>query len=299
VSSSNEWSAPRIPDSCGMLISLRCISALLLFLFTMVSSSECQTIEDSVIQVNREIGLSFEPSSIAYREYVDGAVQDSEHGWIAGFGVNESIMVDALGVKDVLLEATYDFNTGSSDHRSKSLTGGNPLSYSAPFKSNDVWVGIGKGFLPMSKLVLTPESGFEYREWLRKLPLALLAIRENYTFWAPGAALSANYELVHALVLKARVGADYTISPTLNTIGNPAGQVPNLAFELGNRPVWRAEVGADAAITHSVHAFANVDYSHFGFGKSAVAHFGLGGSEYEPNSVTDLTKVRVGMAWSF
>jgi len=280
-------------------MSIRCISVLTLFVLVMVSPGECQTNGDPVIQANREVGVSFEPSSIAYREYVGGAVQDSEHGWIPGFGVNASLMGDALGVKNVLAEVAYDFNTGSSDHRSKSLTGGNPLNYEAPFRSQDVLFGTGKGFLPMSKLLLTPELDFEYREWLRKLPEALLAIREDYKFWAPGAALSASYDPVHALVLRVRVGAGYTISPTVATIGNPTGQVPNLTFKLGNRPVWRAAVGADDAITHNLHAFAGVDYSHFGFGNSAVAHFGHGGMEYEPSSVTDLTKVRVGLAWSF
>jgi hypothetical protein len=272
---------------------------MFVFLVTAVFPAVCQTNEPPVISANREIGVSFEPSLIAYREYVGGGVQDSEHGWIPGVGVNASLIRDTLGIKNFLLNVSYDFNTGSSNHRSKSLTGGSPLAYAAPFRSNDISFGIGKGFLPTSRLLVAPQVGFEYREWLRKLPEALLAIRENYTFWAPGAALNVNYNALHVLVLKARVGAEYTVSPTNATIGNPARQVPNLTLALGNRPVWQAELGADWAITSSVHAFADVAYSHFGFGRSATTSFGNGGTESEPSSVTDLARVHLGLAWSF
>jgi len=286
-------------DFSPLLTSPRRIAVTFLFLLAISLPTRCQTNEIPLLQANREIGASFEPSSIAYREYVGGAVQDSEHGWIPGFGIKASLMRNMLGLKQFLIEATYDFNTGSSDHRSKSLDGGNPLNYQSPFRSQDVFLGIGKGFLPASRLILTPEIGFEYREWLRKLPEALLAIQENYTFWAPGAALSATYDPLDRLILTARAGVGYTVSPTNDTIGNPAGQVPNLDLGLGNGPVWRAKLGLDSPITRGLHAFADVDYSHFEFGQSAVAHYGQSGAEYEPKSVTDLTKVHVGLAWSF
>jgi hypothetical protein len=273
--------------------------AALLLLVTLVFPAVSQTNELPVISANREIGVSFEPSLIAYREYVGGAIQDSEHGWIPGVGLKASIIRNSLGITNLLLNVSYDFNSGSSNHHSKSLTGGSSLSYDAPFRSNDISFGIGKGFLPTSRFLVAPQVGFEYREWLRKLPEALLAIRENYTFWGPGAALNASYNALHGLVLKARVGAEYTISPTNATIGNPATHVPNLTLALGNRPVWQAELGVDGAITRSVHAFTDIAYSHFGFGKSAIARFGNGGTELEPASVTDLARVRVGLAWCF
>lgn len=258
-----------------------------------------QTKEYAVIQACREIGVSFEPSSIAYREYENGEEQDSEHGWIPGVGAKASLVQDRFKLTNLLFDVTYDFNDGSSDHRSKSLTGGSPLHYSAPFRSNDVSFWIGKGFLPTPKLFLTVEAQAEYREWLRQLPQALLAIREDYTFWAPGLALGASYNPLHHLVVKAKAGFGYTISPTNATIGNPTNQTPNLTLALGNRSVWRTTAGADWAITRRFHTFAEANYSHFIFGRSATEHFGDGGSELEPSSVTDLTKVNMGLAWSF
>jgi hypothetical protein len=160
----------------------------------------------------------------------------------------------------------------------------------------------GKGFLPTPKLLLTAEAESEYREWLRQLPKAELAIREDYTFWAPGAALGASYNPVSSLVIKGKAGFEYTVSPANATVGNPNGQVPapNVTLALGNHPLWQAEGGADWAITRAIHTYADAAYSRFGFGRSADFYYDNGNkSEYEPSSVTHLTKLQLGLAWSF
>jgi hypothetical protein len=276
------------------------IVGVFLCLLASVPPATCQGNEQTLIRANQEIGISFAPSLIAYREFVGGTVQDSEHGWISGVGIGASLMHDVPQMKNLLLAVNYDFNQGSSKHRSQPLGGGTTeLMYQAPFRSNDVLVGVGKGFMPSSKLLIAPLAEFEYREWHRELPQAFLAIREDYTFWAPGAAMQVDYAPLPILVLKARVGAEYTVSPMVSTIGAPSRNVPNEVFFLGNRPVWQAKLGIDWAIIPSVHALIEGSYSHFGFGNSAVAYFGNGGNEYEPSSVTDLAKVNLGIAWSF
>jgi hypothetical protein len=69
---------------------------------------------------------------------------------------------------------------------------------------------------------------------------------------------------------------------------------------LGTRNVWQAALGTDYAISRRIHAFAAIDYSHFGFGKSAFESGGpIEPQQYEPNSVSDLAKVNVGLAWSY
>jgi hypothetical protein len=278
----------------------RYISISLLFLVGMVSPVACQTKDYAVIQANKEIGVSFRPSYIAYDEYSNGTVQDSEHGWIPGVGAKATAVVNALKVTNLLLGLTYDFNNGASNHWSQSLNGGSPLSYSAPFRSNDVLFWVGKGFLPIRKLLLMAEAESEYREWFRQLPEAGLAIRENYTFWAPGAAVGCTYNPMSYLVIKGKAGFGYTVSPVNATVGNPNGQVPNITLALGDRPLWQTEGGADWGITRAVHAYADVTYSWFAFGRSANSYYDNGKKyEYEPSSVTHLTKVAVGLAWSF
>lgn len=261
----------------------------------------CQNREFAVVQANNELGISYRPTYIAYDEYSDGAVLDSEHGWISGAGAKATGVFDALKIKDLMLGATYDVNDGASHHWSQSLNGGNPLSYSAPFRSYDVVFWLGKGFLISRKLLLTTEAEAEYREWLRQLPEAKYAIREKYTFWAPGAGLSASYNPSSSLVIKGKVGFEYTVSPTNATVGNPNGQpqVPNVTFALGSHPLWQAEGGADWPISRAIHVFADGAYSRFGFGRSANFHYDSGQSEYEPSSVTHLTKADLGLAWSF
>jgi hypothetical protein len=200
-----------------------------------------------------------------------------------------------------MLGATYDVNDGASHHWSQSLSGGSPLSDSAPFRSYDVIFGAGKGLLISRKLMLTAGAEAEYREWLRQLPQAKYTIREKYTFWAPGTTLGASYNPFSYLVIKGEVGFEYTVSPTNATAGNPNGEPPvsDVTFALGSHPLWQAEGGADWPISRAMHVFADGAYSRFGFGKSANFYYDGGQSEYEPSSITHLTKADLGIAWSF
>jgi hypothetical protein len=60
--------------------------------------------------------------------------------------------------------------------------------------------------------------------------------------------------------------------------------------------VW---VTVGAPFTRGFHTIAEANYAHFIFGRSANVPYGNGHYEFEPSSVTDLTKVNVGLAWWF
>lgn len=284
---------------CGLSMVLLRRAVVSIFLLSFVFCdlrAAGQSKGSTIIHTNREIGISFEPSQIAYREFnTDGTVQDSEHGWISGVEVKASLLRDTRKISNLLSDASYDFNEGSSKHWSEPQTGTGILQYSAPFESNDVLFGIGKGCIANSKFFLAPEIEAEYREWLRKLAKAKYAVQENYTFWAPGVAVNAGYSPFRLWVMKARLGYQYEVAPTNATIGNPVNQTPNWIYSLGHRPVWQADLGLDWDANGSMHVTAGIDYSHFGFGRSPVKP----DNTVEPNSVTDLAKVNAGLAWSF
>jgi hypothetical protein len=279
-----------------------------LFIFVLAACAAlpaaCQNRESAVIQANQELGVSFSPSYIGYDEYSNGAVLDSEHGWIPGVGVKATGVFNALKMTNLLLGATYEFNSGTSNHCCLLLpvNGGVSLTYAAPFRSNDLLFWLGKGFLPTRKLLLTAEGESEYREWLRQLPAGKFDTREDYTFWAPGFAVGASYNPVSSLVIKGKAGFEYTVSPANAAGGNPNAQVPvpSVTMVLGSHPLWQLAGGGDWAITRAIHAYADANYSRFGFGRS-VDYYYDNGMEYhdEPSSVTHLTKVNVGLAWSF
>lgn len=263
-------------------------------------SAPCQDKSPAITSVNREIGFSFSPSLLAYRELnTDGSVQDSEHGWIKGVGFKASVPFH-LVAQNWLSEATYQYDEGATKHWSHSLNSPEILQYRAGFVSNDIFVGIGPTFTPTSRFSWTLEADAEYRGWHRDLPNAALEVIEHYTFWAPGGGVRVAYNPVRRLVVTARGGLAHTVSPTNAGIGSVPHDVPNTTFALGTRNLWQAAVGTDCAIYHRFHAFAAIDYSHFGFGRSASEPGGpIEGPQYEPNSMTDLAKVNVGFAWFY
>jgi hypothetical protein len=257
-----------------------------------------------VIQSNREIGVSFSPSYIAYNEYSGGGVLDSEHGLISGIGVKATGVFNALKLTNLLLGATYDFNDGASSHCCLSLTtnGGISLNYAAPFRSNDLSFWLGKGFMLTPKLLVTAEPEAEYREWLRLLPAGTYDTREDYTFWAPGFAVGAGFNPVSSLVIRGKAGFEYTVSPANAGGGNPNAAVPVPPVDMILRPhsLWQFQGGEDWAITRALHTYADAGYSRFGFGASVNYFYGNPVmSHHEPSSVSNLTRVDVGLAWSF
>jgi hypothetical protein len=173
----------------------------------------------------------------------------------------------------------------------------------AAFITNDMFVGIGPTFTPTSRFSVTPGADVEYREWHRGLPFNELDLIEHYTFWAPGIGVRAAYNPLGRFVVTTRSGFAYTVFPTMAGSGDadPTVQVPPHTFSLNQHDVWQAGLGIDYPMGGRVHAFAGIDYSRFGFGESTSAYEGsvLKGQHHEPNSVTDLAKVNVGIAWSY
>jgi len=278
------------------------VFVLLLYAVGSALSAACQNKEPAVIQANREIEVSFSPSYMAYSENGDNGFADSEHGWVPGVGVKVTDIFDAMKMTNVLVGVTYDFNRGNTNHQN----GGSALVTPVGFRSNDLSFWVGKGFLLAPNLLLTAEPKAEYREWLRLLPNGEFDTREDYTFWAPGLALGASYSPRSSLVMKARAGFEYTVSPVNAGNGkpNPSSQIPASvpAVNMILRPhaLWLVAERGDWAFTHAIHAHADATYSRFGFGRSVNYYFDNGNYyHYEPSSVTNLIRIDAGLALSF
>jgi hypothetical protein len=255
----------------------------------------CQDKSPTITAVNREIGLSFSPSLIAYHEY-GPAVLNAEHGWVAGGGFKAGGSFRALG-NEWLAETSYQYNDGTTKHTQPNLA----TTYVAGCATNDVFFGIGPSFTPTPRFSLTPEADAEYRKWHRGLPYNELDLIENYTFWAPGVGIRAAYNPVGRFVVTARGGFAYTVFPAMSGSGDALEEVPPHVFSLDQHNVWQTGLGMDYATGHRLHAFAGIDYSRFGFGASTSTSEGpiLKGQHHEPDSVTHLAKVNVGVAWSY
>jgi hypothetical protein len=194
------------------VLQRRCSCA---FAFLALSlSAACQDTSPAITAVNREIGVSFSPSLIAYGEY-DPNWLDGEHGWVNGGGFKTSVPFETLKTQ-WLAEATYQYDDGTSNHTSTTTT-----PYAAGFITNDIFFGIGPTFAPTSLFSLTPETYAEYREWHRGLPHNELDFIEHYTFWAPGVGVRAAYDPVGHFVVTARGGVAYSLFPRWLEAGMP------------------------------------------------------------------------------
>jgi hypothetical protein len=69
-------------------------------------SAACQDKSPAITAVNREIGVSFAPSLIAYREF-DPTELDSEHGWAKGGGFKAA--------------APFDFDKSASERKQRAV----------------------------------------------------------------------------------------------------------------------------------------------------------------------------------
>jgi len=266
-----------------------------IFTFLALSlTASCQEKNPAIEAANREVGLSFSPSAFAYHEY-GPAVLNAEHGWVAGGGFKGSGSLRAFGT-DWLAEANYQYSDGTTKH-----TQPNSMPRVAGCVTNDVFLAIGPSFTPVPRFSWTPEADAEYRKWHRGLPFNELDFIENYTFWAPGAGVRAAYNPVGNLVLTARGGFAYTVFPAMSGSGDAPEEVSSHVFSLDQHNVWQTGIGIDYATRHRLHVFAGIDYSRFGFGASTSTYEGpiLKGQHHEPDSITHLAKVNVGVAWSY
>ena len=254
----------------------------------------CQDKSPPITAVNREIGLSFPPSLIAYHEY-GPAVLNAEHGWVAGGGFKAGGSFRFLG-SEWLSETSYQYSDGTTRHTQPNLP-----PYAAGCVTNDVFIGIGPSFTPTPRFSWTLEANAEYRKWRRGLPFNKLDFIENYTFWAPGVDARVAYNPVGHFVVTARGGFAYTVNPAMSGSGDAPNEVPPHVFSLDQHNVWKTGLSMDYETGHRLHVFAGIDYSRFGFGASASTYEGpiLKGQHHEPDSVTHLAKANVGIAWSY
>ncbi|HTV54320.1 MAG TPA: hypothetical protein VMI06_05340 [Terriglobia bacterium] len=268
--------------------------ASILALLAVCVSAECQDKNPAITAVNREVGLYFSSTHIAYAEYLP-AWFNSEHGWDTGGGFKASAPFRTLRT-DWLTEASYEYNDGTTKH-----TQPNTLPVVSAFVTNDMLVGVGPTFAPAARFSLTPVADAEYREWHRGLPGSHLDLIEHYTFWAPGVRVRVAYNPRDRVVLTGQSGFAYTVFPTMAGSGDASYQVPAHVFSLEPHDVWRAGLGVDYAMGRRVHAFGGIEYSRFGFGASADTYYGPGLklNHHEPNSVTDLGRLNLGIAWSY
>ncbi len=248
-----------------------------------------------VVNVNNEVGIAFQNLWQWYTETSQGAEVDRETGSIPGFDAKFSVMRDIWGISNVYAAVRYAYSSGTVTYNG-ALLSGQPYAGNSGATINDVEVELGKGFLINPNLLITPLIEGGYRDWQRDVQ-GPGGYNEDYSNGYLGVGVRGDLALNDRLVLTGKLGLAATLSPSMTASGGAlaAEGIPPTNYSLGNTGLVQVGIGADYLLADRIHLYGGLDYSHFGFGSSAVNEYGL----YEPSSTTSDFTIRIGFAFGF
>jgi opacity protein-like surface antigen len=140
-----------------------------------------------------------------------------------------------------------------------------------------------------NEFMLTSYAELGHHEWDRGVNLGELYTHNYYGIGALG-----QYSPSSGLVLSAiaMLGSTFGSNIVVNGVSGFSGA-------LGNSHLYRIGVGADYAFEQNLHGNVGVDYTGFNYGISALYSCGAGCFQWEPDSKTNYTTVRVGLGFPF
>lgn len=260
----------------------------------MVSAASAMAGTSDIKASNNELGISYINTNVTYSETGNGTVGpsgttlDTESGGVGGIELNLSEMRN-IWLGNDYFNVAYSHSSGSTNYVG-AIQGGNygqRVSTSGAI-INDISARYGKGFAVNSQWMLTPYVQVGHHEWNRGVNYG-----EDYTNYTYGVGGMAQYSPVAKLVLSANALVGYTANAGVyvNGFGNAA---------LGNSPLYQLGFNADYAFTAHIHGTAGVDCEQFQYGASSRNSAASSGIMYaEPNSATQYTTAKIGVAYSF
>jgi len=288
--------SPAAPPACPAAILAVATLAVATLAATILATTLPARADDlPVVNVNNEVGIAVNAMLQNYQEHGSTGIDDSESGWLPGLQAKFSTMFDALGISNLYAAARYTYNSGTLGYNG-ALLNGTPATGNSGATINNVDIELGKGFLLSRDLLLTPFVQGGYRDWQRDLQMPS-GYNENYSNGYMGVGLRGDYALNDRLVLTGRLGWAETFGAAMTASGGAlaASGIGPMNFGLGDTPLLQAGIGADYLLANRIHLYGGLDYTHFGFGQSAVNGEGF----YEPSSTTSDFAIRIGFAFGF
>ena len=267
-----------------------------------------------ILRANNQISVDFSAINMDYREYnqppaggvglpsplPQGAVINSEKGWVPGVAVTGSYMSDCSStISNLYLFARGSYHSGHTDYYNNTAL----VAASDPAKMWDGDFRVGKGFLVSSNVMLTPYIGGGVHAWDRTIvAVPTGAFVEKYSHGYAGVGLLLQFAVAPRVVLSAYGFGGGTFSSQMNFDGTTALNYATLGpvhtYSLGNSGIAKAGASVDYAFTDSWHVNAGVDYTYFKYGASRQELLPTF-TTYEPPSRTSDIRVSAGIGYSF
>jgi hypothetical protein len=246
---------------------------------------------------NNQIIAQFQSLAMEHTETANGAVLNTEHARISGYGLSGSVMRDMWLGHDYF-SAQYAAAHGQSDYIGGTF--GNPAYGSYTGKSGatlkDFSVRYGNGYVIDNELMVTPYGELGYHRYDRTLgygtPSSYL---ETYTNRYFGIGVMGQISPVGKAVWSANALIGHTFGANI-AVGLPAPF--GFSARLGNSAYYRVGASFDYAFAENLHASLAVDASGWKYGASAVQQLG-GVPLYEPDSRTSNTIIKAGLGYAF
>ncbi len=246
-----------------------------------------------IMFANNQAGIHVSSQDVDYGETYQGVLLDTENGKVPGFGLSASVMKN-LWLGNDYLQVQYDHADGKTDYVG-SYSGGTygSLVAQSGAKLNDFSMRYGKGYVVSNSLMITPYGELGYHKWDRNVGDGIPGgYMEQYIHKYYGVGLMGQYSPVSKLVLTANAMIGHTFGTYFS-----ADLPPPDAFsaDLGTSVIYKAGIAADFAITRAVHVNMSADYTRWDYGASAVQPSGY----FEPDSSTNITKLKAGLGYAF
>ena len=258
--------------------------------------------QDPILRANNEIGLAVTGTLMNYQEHITqfNGQTDIESGWMPGFQVKYSLMVDYFSsLPNLYFAVNYDYSNGNLHYQGFLLSPGTPPSQTTDSAVTNRVVGrLGMGFPLAQSWMLTPYLAGGYQNWDRNLQ-GTHGGTEKYSAGLVGAGLMLQYAPIQQLVLSANAQGLAVIGGGMTPSGTPLQDRLGTA-SFGSSGQERISLDADYRLNSSWHVYGGLNFTHFNYTggalNSPLAQF----LDYtEPPSSTNLFGMQLGVAYGF
>lgn len=254
---------------------------------------------------NNQISIQTISTTVDYTETGNGTLGsptgtlDTESGDVPGSAIFISTMT---AIDNQYFEAQYDHSKGHTTYTGALMGGsfGSVVSNSTALLV-DYSVRFGKGYIIdkvgpetiLDPFMLTPYVEIGRHKWDRGVNYGETYTNDYFmlgTLWQFSPVQSS-------LVISANVMLGTTLRS--NIVVNSGPGLNGFSGSLGKSTIYKGELSADYAFAKHFHGNVGLEYTSFGYGMSAVYPAGGTLVEWEPDSRTNYTTLKLGLGYAF